>query len=303
MTFFGFLAWLGAVEGGAGEAVPAGTRLSVLAFELPRSITPTVAGLTVGAFVGVVGFTLVMLLVGRGQRRPSRRAPRMVADQVVFIPPYAPYGSLQRETPMPPQAFATPSRAQGMPGFVPSTELSARAFAKMRYDADAEYAPQPQPRRDAPDADPSVFFEVDMLDEDDLVPSNTPAPGSAAVSVSPVVVLSAPARSRDDESNPGEVRAADKSAPHPLGIIKSTSVAMRAAPIADLAFDDGPTEIGETYFDEPPQPRRRTDPPRIRAVRPAAPRFPQPTEQTPLLPQVTPPPVRVAPGSRSQSSR
>ena len=31
----------------------AGTRLSTLAIELPRSITPTVAGLTVGLFVGV----------------------------------------------------------------------------------------------------------------------------------------------------------------------------------------------------------------------------------------------------------
>jgi hypothetical protein len=50
---------------------------------------------------------------------------------------------------------------------------------------------------------------------------------------------------------------------------------MRAAPIADLSFDDSPTEIGETYFDEPPQPRRRTDPPRIRKIATAAPRFPQ----------------------------
>ena len=68
---------------------------------------------------------------------------------------------------------------------------------------------------------------------------------------------------------------------------------MRAASIADLEMDDSPTEIGETYFDEPPQPRRRTDPPKIRAIAPSAPRFPaaQP-EPTPLLPQITPPPAR-----------
>jgi hypothetical protein len=89
--------------------------------------------------------------------------------------------------------------------------------------------------------------------------------------------------------------SAEKSAPHPLGIIKSTSEAMRpaslsrdaststGASISELSFDDSPTEIGETYFDEPPQPRRRTDPPRIRPIAPAGPRFP---EKTPRMPQV-----------------
>lgn len=297
MTFFG-IAWVGAVEGGAAEAVPSGTRLSLLALELPSSITPTIAGLTVGAFVGVVGFIAVMLLVGRGQRRPVRRPARAAADQVVFIPPYTPHGAMQRQAPMPmpmpPQAFAMPAYAHGQAAFVPSTALSARVFAKMAYGADVEESPEPQRTRDSRDADPSVFFELDVLDEDDLVPSHTPAPGSAAVTVAPVVVLSSPSSS----SLP--LARKDESAPHPLGIIKSTSAAMRAAPIADLAFDDGPTEIGETYFDECPQPRRRSDPPKIRAVRPSGPRFP---DQTPLLPQVTPPPARLAPGSRSPSSR
>ena len=94
----------------------------------------------------------------------------------------------------------------------------------------------------------------------------------------------------------GTVRSADKSAPHPLGIIKSSSTAMKAAPIADLAFDDNPTEIGETYFDEPPQPRRRTDPPKIRPIAPSGPRYPSAKpvrdDHTPLLPNVTPPPMR-----------
>src|SRR5688572_9232311 len=126
MTFFG-IAWVGAVEGGAAEVVPPGTRLSLLALELPSSITPTIAGLTVGAFVGVVGFIAVMLLVGRGQRRPARRPVRAGADQVVFIPPYAPHGTMQRPAPMPAHAFAAPASSHayahlyGQPGFVPSS--------------------------------------------------------------------------------------------------------------------------------------------------------------------------------------
>ncbi len=230
MNFFDLLTYLGGVDGAASDAGPVtGTHLSTFAIELPHAITPTIAGLTVGSFVGVVGFVLVMLLVGRGNRRPSRRRAR--ADEVVFIPPY---GTMQRDTPLP-RAFG-----MGAPAFTPSNALSARAFAKMGYAADD----------DAPISDPMLSVEIDM-DE----------PSAPAVIVSPVVVLS----------------AADKSAPHPLGIIKSSSTAMRAAPISDLSFDDSPTEIGETYFDEPPQPRRRTDPPRIRKIQPAKPRF---TEQS-----------------------
>jgi hypothetical protein len=283
MNFFGLLslAGVGAVQDTAGGVLPAGTRLSVLAVELPSSITPTVAGLTVGAVVGVVGFIAVMLLVGRGPRRPVRRASALGADQVVFVPPYAPFGGMQRATPLPPQALRTPGQRPG--AFVPSSDLSARAFAKMAQGPDAEYASEPQVRRDSPDADPSVFFEVEMLDEDDLVACPTPAPSASAVLVAPVVMLAAAPPAPASES--GAVRSADRSAPHPLGIISATSSAMRAASIADLSFDDSPTEIGETYFDEPPQPRRRTDPPKIRAVRPAGPRFPEPT---PLRSEVVP---------------
>jgi hypothetical protein len=171
------------------------------------------AGLTVGAFVGIVGFVAVMLLVGRERtRRPSRRYARMAADQLVFIPPYP-------------------------PPFKPSTALSARAFAKMGYDVDA------------PSRDPMRAVEIDMgmgTSEDD----------DYYFAPAPLAPLSAPAR------------------PHPLGVIKASSSAMVAAPIADLSFDDGPTEIAETYFDEPPRPRRRTDPPKIRPTAPAGPRFP-----------------------------
>ena len=284
MTFSTLLGWLGEVGAQSSEGVPgSGTRLSVLALELPRSITPEVAGLTVGISVGVIGIIAVLLLVGRTNRRPSRRV--MHADDVVFIPPY---GTMPRDTPLPPQAFATPGRAyvaspaappasvagghalyghghfQGaaLP-FVPSSQLSARVFAKMGYAVDAD------DERDAPNADPMLAIEIDMLHEEEL--EERVAPVAAPVTVAPVVALSS--------STP------PNGAPPPLGVIASSSSAMRAAPIADLAFDDGPTEIGETYFDEPPQPRRRTDPPRIRPIAQSAPRFPE-------LPQVTPPPAR-----------
>jgi hypothetical protein len=248
MTFFDLLTYWGGVEGVAAEASPAtGTHLSTLAIELPHFVTPAIAGLTVGSVVGVVGFVAVMLLVGRGSRRPSRRRP---SPEMMVIPPY---GMMQRETPLPP-AFGGRAYNPSSPAFTPSTALSARVFAKMGYAADAD---EPMP------SDPMLSVEIDM-DE----PSGPVAAQVQAVTVSPVVVLS---DSRSGES------AKDKSSPHPLGIIKSSSPAMRAAPISDLSFDDSPTEIGETYFDEPPQPRRRTDPPRIRKIVPGAARF---TEQT-----------------------
>lgn len=294
-----FASFVSAGVGGASGASDVPGAMSVLALELPRAVTPTIAGLAVGAIVGVIGFVAVLMLVGRGQRR-SRRA-HMRADQVVFIPPY---GTMPRETPLPPAAFAVPPSSSRMPvgaayqraplaarprahgrghmlPFVPSTSLSARAFAKMGYEVDAE------DERDAPDAEPFVSIEIDMLDEDDLIESNTPAPPApacAAVLISPVVVLTS-------TTPVGGIRSAQMSAPHPLGVIKSTSTSMKAAPIADLSFDDSPTEIGETYFDETPQPRRRTDPPKIRAISPKGPRFP---DATPMLPRVTPPPARAA---------
>jgi hypothetical protein len=257
MTFFSLL--------------PDASRLSTLAIELPRSITPAVAGLTVGLFVGVVGVIAVILLVGRGTRRDARRA-RLNADEVVFIPPY---GTMRRDTPLPPRAFAHGGASSGnLPvaratayahayahapnahhtpvpgyGFRPSSALSARVLAKMGQADDGE--------QDFGDA-PAVLV-------------------GPAVLVAPVVVLAA-------QSPAAETSAADKSAPHPLGIIKSTSQAMRPASIADLSFDDSPTEIGEPCFDDvsPPSPpartRRRSDPPKIRPIAPVAPRFP---EQTP----------------------
>ncbi|HSO34956.1 MAG TPA: hypothetical protein VLT33_20645 [Labilithrix sp.] len=296
-----------------------GTRLSVLSMELPRAITPTVAGLTVGAFVGVVGFIAVLLLVGRGSRRGASRRAQLRADQVVFIPPY---GTLQRDTPLPPAAFHVPAptahvhiaaqayaqqpapvQSHFAPGpalpFRPSTNLSARAFAKMGYGVELE------DERDSPASDPEVIIECEMAevedeDPDQLAtrafaspfPAAPSAPAVAPVAVAAILVV--------EESGP---LPADKSAPHPLGIIPSGSSAMQAAPpaprpasFADLEMDEGATEIGEPYFDEPPQPRRRTDPPKIRPVAPSGPRFPASAQH---LPQPTPPPARAVPSARS----
>ncbi|MDB4938954.1 MAG: hypothetical protein JWP87_5926 [Labilithrix sp.] len=243
MTFFGSVSF---------DAMPGS--LSTLAIELPQSITPAMAGLTVGAFVGIVGFVAVMLLVGRGQRRPSRRYARMAADQVVFIPP--PYRTPYALPRLPAFGMRGDANANATSAnvFRPSTALSARAFAKMGYEVDGP----------SEDDEPMHAVEIAMNDEDDdAVAPNVSDERTPAVSIAPVIMISAPAKS-----------AADKSAPHPLGVIKSSSTAMRPAPIAELSFDDAPTEIGETYFDEPPQPRRRTDPPKIRPIKPAGPRFP-----------------------------
>ncbi len=252
----------------------AGTRLTTLAIELPRSITPAVAGLTVGLFVGVVGVIAVMLLVGRSDRRGARRS-RLPADEVVFIPPY---GTMQRDTPLPPRAFA--SSTPGSSGKLPIAGPVARAYAHAYANApNAHRTPLPHDPVPGYGFRPSSALSARVLAK--MSHHDEDIAGAHAVLVAPVVMVSAEKPAAEKPA--AEKSAAEKSEPHPLGIIKSTSAAMRAASIADLSFDDGPTEIGETYFDEVPRPRRRTDPPKIRAIVPAAPRF---AEQTPLMPQV-----------------
>jgi len=305
-----FFASVGVVAGGE---VPGGAvKLSTLAIELPPFITPTVAGLTVGAFVGVVGFVAVLLLVGRAPRRAPPRAMAS-ADSVVYIPPYIPAHApppapvavadpFAAPAPRAP-AYGSPSGygqtghtevlARGALPFRPSTALSARAFAKMGYASDG---------LDRPDSDPELYVDMGTLEPDEELAVEHP------VSVAPVFLAAPPAPSAPlAPSAPSPAPAASipppvlgprdpsKSGPHPLGIIPSSSAAMRAvtaASIADLELDDDATQIAETIFDEPPQPRRRTDPPKIRPIAPSPPRFPS-SAPTPLLPAVTPPPVRV----------
>jgi hypothetical protein len=331
-TFLGLLAWVGS-EGAASGAMPSGTRLSVLSIELPRAITPALAGLTVGAFVGVVGFIAVLLLVGRGSRRGTARRVAMRADQVVFIPPY---GTLQRDTPLPPAAFQIPPASGSFPAaqpyayaqpqpqpyplapapqqfyappaqphytqpnhghgpalpFRPSTDLSARAFAKMGYDVavqDDRSSPHPEP-------EPLVDYAISEGRHDDAPPKTYAPPTAPPVSVSAIVVV--------EES--GGFRSAEKSAPHPLGVIPTGSSVMRAAP-ASAAPASAPASVPRpplpaqaspravSFADEPPQPRRRSEPPKIRAVAPAAPRFPVSGHH---LPHPTPPPTRAVPSAR-----
>lgn len=93
----------------------------------------------------------------------------------------------------------------------------------------------------------------------------TDAPGHTAplpkVTVSPIVVLSGPSEPVDR-------------APSPLGVIAGSSFTLqpKGASVAELSFDDGPTVIAETYFDELPQPAKMGSRPKIRRVEPTPPR-------------------------------
>ena len=228
---------------------------SGVALAMPGAISPALAGIVVGALIGVAAFlAIVVVATRRGRRR-----------EVVTIPPYAacaPYANALARTTSPPRHPHTHPPIVPWPTppqrFTPSTELSARALARMGIPVG------PFGER-APYCEDASAHELD--DELDIAIDD-----EAAVSVAPVVVLGAPPRK------------ASESGPHPSSVIPSSSSAMRgtppsgtralaAAPIHDLSFDDGPTEIAETVFDEPPRPPTRSEPPRIRPIQPSPPRF------------------------------
>lgn len=234
---------------------------SPVAFALPAAVSPAAVGVVVGAVLGVIAFMVVVLVASRRGRR----------RQVVTIPPYATGISRITPMPIPPQIDEEPLVFQPRPKFVPTTQLSASALARMGIPV----GPFGEKIPEAICEDDDVV-EVDLVEGED---GNFRLP----VSVAPVVVL---------ESN----RVAHESGLHPLAVIPSSSRAMvktppsgvqpvaaasssssgtmmRAAPIADLAFDDAATEIAETFFDEPPKPRMRSEPPRIRKKSPEPPRF------------------------------
>jgi hypothetical protein len=216
---------------------------------------PVVVGLLVGGVATTLGILVVVLLVRRANARAAWA--RLDADVMVWIPPSPAAAAPAPRVPVhlppppvtaappppppppPPPAWSEPCVPASVPeprglaappgralAFVPSTALSARAFAKMGYavatDEHEEVRVVPAP---------------DFGAAPDPVPDPVPAPDP----------VSAPP--------------------------------MRAAPIGDLSFDDGPTEIAETcFFDEPsPRARRRGDPPKIRLAAPAGPRYPDPT--------------------------
>jgi len=203
-----------------------------------RGLTPEMAGVTVGALVGIVGFVVVLVFVGRSRPRP----------------------------------LAVVAHAGHT--FVPSTELSARAFARMHdaFDDGSWITSHELPKvaqgfvgeSFAPVAPSAVTVAP--------VPAMTFAP-VPAVTVTPVVMVSGPA--------PG-------------------------ASIADLDLDDGATQISETVFDELPPPRRRGEPPRIRpiAASPARMRELQPAPAPRhALPRVTPPARRAPAAAEIDAAR
>jgi hypothetical protein len=230
-------------------------QLSAVALELPRAVSPALAAAVVGAICGVLAFVVVLLLLGRRARRVTQQ------QSLVRIAPYV--------------TFADPTRTSSLPplrAMLPSSELSARAFAKMDY-ADSDPEIEIVAELDV-DADFAAADE-DLADPADASPAPPPA-----VAVSPVVILSGPP---SDATGTG---------PHPASVIPASSSAMRSASLADFEVDDSPTEIAETFFDEPPKPMARTARPQIRAVLPSPPRF----DATPALPLGTPTPV--TPGTR-----
>ncbi len=247
-------------------------------FELPEAISPTVAGIVVGLVTAVIVFTVFALLILRRTKPPSEPVSmRPSANDVVFIPPYA------AALPAPPRMPSFPSAPASVPPvqprFVPSTALSARAFAKMGF-AFGERVPG------AP---------LDPLEEAYEVPQGvqrpepTPVmPQAPAAPVAPTPFIA---------QTPPMMLAAETGPASAVSIAAAVAVATTAparseipppaagAPIDELSFDDGPTQFCEPFFDEPPQPPTLGSRPKIRKVAPSGPRFPA---STPVVPDAAP---------------
>ncbi len=242
-----------------------------MTFAIPASISPTTAGIAVGVVTGVLGLLSVALFARASRRR-----------RVMTIPPYA--TGVARITPLAPMAIDAeePMAWQPRRPFVPSTQLSARALARIgigpfgeriaRSDDDEhdDYAAFEREDEDLDVAvDVAVDFEVEV--EVDFVEGDD---GSCrpAVSIAPVVLIGVPQESASvTPPSSNAMRAAPTSGFH--AVAATSSGTMRAARIDDLQFDDAPTEVVETLFDEPPQPRTRSARPKIRQIQPAPPRF------------------------------
>lgn len=206
-----------------GDAV----RFSFRTLSLPPGVTPAVAGLVVGLVTAVIGFAIVALVVFR--KRPRR--------EVMVVPPYVTLEGA-RQTPLPPRVFPADAWAAPARPFKPSTELSARALAKMGIPV-------------APFGE-----EVPHLSDDDvLVDEEPPAPMSS-------VPASAPA------PHPLGI------IPRSSGVMRAVSIdelAFDDAPteIAEPFFDEPPApRVKDVVVGR--EPSR----PKIRPVAPAPPRFP-----------------------------
>lgn len=267
------------------------------AIELTRSVPPEALAIAAGAVVGVALFGVMFALL-------SRRKPRVVlhaaATDVVLIPPYPvapsawpPAKCVEQQRPgpyapsLPPAGVSPAPRAHGAPlGFVPSSALSARAFAKMGYTfAGSDGAADAR-------TEARAIEELEELEE--IASSELCALETGAVSAVVAPPESIPCVLESFAALGSAVETGPMSAVTLEPVRSSSSSMLAAAPIGDLDLDDGPTELREPFFDEPPQPRRRSAPPRIRPIPPTPPRSTEVDARTtsgraPLPPVTTPP--------------
>ena len=246
------------------------------AIELSRGVPAEIVAATVGALFGVALFGVALVLF-------SRRKPRMAfqgaSSDVVFVPPYPVVRGMWPPAPHVPNAGqgpaaapaasgSAPAMAPSAPrlGFVPSTALSARAFAKLGYAFDGSSATRRVDDGQEPEELASSELEVIATGERTVREELVAAPESI-----PCMLESFPALASDGETGPMSAVTLEP-AVAPADRRPTSSGLPAAAPIADLDVDDGPTQLCEPFFDEPPQPRRRGTPPKIRPIPPAPPR-------------------------------
>ncbi|MBX3202403.1 MAG: hypothetical protein KF894_30030 [Labilithrix sp.] len=223
--------------------------------ELTHHVRGEALAAAVGALLGVAIFVAAVALVSR--RRSALGLAVLPATELAFVPP-APGAAPARSWPSPsgmrgaPEHPMVASSALVVTADVSrSTERVAAAFAKMGF-AFGERL-EPTPRASASEA------------------SAVETGPASAVTVHPIISVEAAPASRRESSPPAPVvRRGPRSG------------MLAAAPIAELDLDDGPTELGEPFFDvdsglpapivRAPEPCRRGAAPRIRPVAPAAPR-------------------------------
>lgn len=234
---------------------PNGAAPLTQAMELTHHVRGEALAAAVGALLGVAIFVAAVALVSR--RRSALGLAVLPATELAFVPP-APGAAPARSWPSPsgmrgaPEHPMVASSALVVTADVSrSTERVAAAFAKMGFAFGQRLEPAPH-RASASDA------------------SAAETGPASAVTVHPIISVDAAPPSRPSSPLAPVVRRGTRSS------------ILAAAPIAELDLDDGPTELGEPFFDvdaglpapivRAPEPCRRGAAPRIRPVAPAAPR-------------------------------
>ena len=231
---------------------PNGAAPLTQAMELTHHARGEALAAAIGALLGVAIFVAAVALVSRRKPALGLAVP---AAELAFVPP-APCAAPARLWPSPSGMRVAPAQVGATALVVTadvsrSTERVAAAFAKMGF-AFGERL-EPTPRASASEA------------------SAVETGPASAVTVHPIISVEAAPASRRESSPPAPVvRRGPRSS------------MLAAAPIAELDLDDGPTELGEPFFDvdsvlpapivRAPEPCRRGAAPRIRPVAPAAPR-------------------------------